>query len=112
MPENTYGASGLNWPALEADIERQGFALTPPLLSSTDCEHLTALYGNDQSFRKRIVMARHAFGEGDYGYFADPLPPLVQALRERCHLRLRPASSAITIANDLPHEPTAILLPR
>jgi uncharacterized protein len=32
-----------------------------------------------------VVMARHAFGEGSYRYFADPLPPLVQQLREELY---------------------------
>jgi hypothetical protein len=30
-------------------------------------------------------MARHAFGDGRYRYFADPLPPLVQALRTQLY---------------------------
>jgi len=80
----------LDWAALEADIARQGFALTPPLLSPAECVELIGLYGDDQAFRKRIVMARHASGEGDYGYFAEPLPPLVARLRERFYAGLAP----------------------
>jgi hypothetical protein len=34
-------------------------------------------------------MARYRFGEGDYKYFAHPLPPLVTALREHAYPPLR-----------------------
>ena len=39
-------------------------------------------------FRSRIVMRRHAFGEGEYQYFAYPLPELVAGLRELTYPRL------------------------
>ena len=42
---------------------------------------LIALYGDDGRFRSTIDMARHRFGEGQYRYFAHPLPELVSALR-------------------------------
>ena len=41
------------------------------------------MFDEDERFRSTVVMARHAFGEGRYRYFADPLPPLVQTLRRR-----------------------------
>ncbi|KAB2349203.1 2OG-Fe(II) oxygenase [Actinomadura rudentiformis] len=43
------------------------------------------MYGADRAFRSTVVMARHAFGEGEYRYFGDPLPPLVQELRTRLY---------------------------
>jgi hypothetical protein len=39
------------------------------------------MYGEAARFRSRIVMRRHAFGEGEYQYFAHPLPALVAGLR-------------------------------
>ncbi len=41
------------------------------------------MFDEDARFRNTIVMARHSYGVGSYRYFADPLPPPVQDLRER-----------------------------
>ncbi len=38
-------------------------------------------YATDALFRKRIVMERHGYGRGEYGYFAYPLPARVAQLR-------------------------------
>jgi hypothetical protein len=38
-------------------------------------------------------MARHRFGEGDYQYFAEPLPALVQELRTETYSRLAPIAN-------------------
>ncbi len=43
------------------------------------------LYPDDSLFRSRIVMARHAFGRGEYKYFAYPLPALVGRLRRNLY---------------------------
>lgn len=52
------------------------------------------MYAADEPFRSRIVMARHAFGRGEYKYFAYPLPAVVAALRTALYPRLA------AIAND------------
>tara|TARA_R110002096_G_scaffold392176_2_gene587088 strand:- start:619 stop:1323 length:705 start_codon:yes stop_codon:yes gene_type:complete len=90
--------AALDWAGIEAAIEAQGFALTPPLLTPADCAALIDLYSDDTAFRSRIVMARHAFGEGDYGYFADPLPPLVTELREAFYAHLAPIANRMAAA--------------
>jgi hypothetical protein len=72
----------LNWPAVLDSLSQQGFALTPPVLSPEECGELTAMYADEQFFRSHIVMSRYRFGKGDYKYFAYPLPPMIQALRE------------------------------
>ncbi len=66
-----------------AALDRDGHAVLPGLLSAQDCATLAALYdAPDTKFRSRVVMARHGYGQGEYQYFARPLPDLVQALRE------------------------------
>jgi uncharacterized protein len=78
----------LDWPALEAGIDELGYATTAPLLSADECRALARLYGETARFRSRIVMRRHAFGEGEYQYFARPLPALVAELRQLAYRRL------------------------
>src|SRR6266852_9231791 len=73
--------SELDWPALEQSLWECGYAKTPPVLTPDECSGLIHLYADDAKFRSRIDMARHRFGVGEYKYFADPLPPLVQTLR-------------------------------
>ena len=73
--------SQLDWPALGDELDRWGFAVTPPVLDEGQCRELSELFEVDDAFRSTVVMSRHAFGEGTYRYFADPLPAVVQQLR-------------------------------
>ena len=72
---------GLNWKRIEAELAAQGCANTGPLLDAAECEALQGVYGNAAAFRKRIVMAQHGYGRGEYQYFGYPLPAPVAALR-------------------------------
>jgi uncharacterized protein len=80
--------SELDWPALGGELDRWGFAVTPPLLDEQQCRELSDLFDVDETFRSTIVMSRHAFGEGTYRYFADPLPEVVQRLRVQMYAPL------------------------
>lgn len=60
------------------------------LLSVSESRSIALLYGDDRSFRSRVVMARHGFGRGEYKYFANPLPELVNSLRSAFYPFLRP----------------------
>jgi uncharacterized protein len=71
----------LDWPALGAELDRWGYAVTPRLLDGEQCDELIDLFDVEERFRSTVVMARHAFGEGTYRYFAEALPPIVQQLR-------------------------------
>jgi hypothetical protein len=71
----------LDWSALGGELDRWGYAVTPHVLDREQCEELAGLFDEEERFRSTVVMSRHAFGEGTYRYFADPLPPIVQRLR-------------------------------
>jgi uncharacterized protein len=71
----------LDWAALGTALDRDGVAMTPPLLTPAQCAELVAGFDDDELYRSTVVMARHSFGEGRYRYYADPLPPLVAGLR-------------------------------
>src|ERR1700730_18844484 len=64
------------------ELDAHGCATTPALLAGDECSALADMYGSEQPFRSRVVMARHGFGRGEYKYFAYPLPDTVAALRE------------------------------
>jgi hypothetical protein len=66
---------------LATSLDRDGFAVTAPLLDAEQCRRLIDTFDDDGAFRSTVDMARLSFGEGRYRYFADPLPPLVAELR-------------------------------
>jgi hypothetical protein len=71
----------LDWKAIEQALWDVGYAKTPTVLTPDECDELIGLYTDPRRFRRRIDMAGHRFGIGEYQYFAAPLPPLVQSLR-------------------------------
>ena len=88
----------LDWAALEHMLEERGHAITPPLLQPAECADLVRLYGDERRFRSRVDMARFRFGVGEYRYFAEPLPPLVAALRTHVYRHLAPIANRWTAA--------------
>jgi uncharacterized protein len=74
--------AALDWPRIAADLDAGGAAVMGALLTAGECAALKALYSRSDVFRSRIVMQRHGFGQGEYQYFAYPLPPLIAELRE------------------------------
>ncbi len=86
------GLQAVDWPAIAADLDAQGWAVTPALLTAQECEASAGLYQSGDRFRSKVVMARHGFGRGEYQYFAYPLPDLVAELRDRLYARLAPVA--------------------
>jgi uncharacterized protein len=80
----------LDWKAIEGSLWEHGCAKTPSILTAGECAELVALYGDDGRFRSRVDMARYGFGLGEYKYFAEPLPAVVQALRAHAYPYLAP----------------------
>ncbi|HEX7126153.1 MAG TPA: 2OG-Fe(II) oxygenase [Thermodesulfobacteriota bacterium] len=77
-----------DWAAVERSLAERGYARLPGLLTPDECAGVAALHGDAGRFRSRIDMARYRFGVGEYGYFAQPLPPIVQALRTHAYTPL------------------------
>ncbi|HEX7007221.1 MAG TPA: 2OG-Fe(II) oxygenase [Alphaproteobacteria bacterium] len=73
--------AAVDWRSVEAALDDGGFAVVGPLLEPAECGALAAVYDHDGLFRKRVVMAHHGYGRGEYRYFAYPLPEPVAALR-------------------------------
>ncbi|HTT75410.1 MAG TPA: 2OG-Fe(II) oxygenase [Candidatus Binataceae bacterium] len=85
--------AALNWPALTAALDEQGYALTPALLTPGECAHLAGLYDIRDHFRSRVEMARFRYGLGEYKYFANPLPDAVAQLRTAIYPCLVPLAN-------------------
>ncbi|MGY8960427.1 MAG: 2OG-Fe(II) oxygenase, partial [Alphaproteobacteria bacterium] len=72
---------GLNWNAITARLDEDGYAILDALLPADECQALAARYTDDTLFCSHIDMARHGYGRGAYKYFSYPLPDLVASLR-------------------------------
>lgn len=72
---------GLNWQAVSDGLLDRGFAVTSQLLTDAECDALSARFGDEEGYRKHVIMARHNYGRGDYKYYSYPLPDLVATLR-------------------------------
>jgi hypothetical protein len=83
----------LEWDRVSQDLEAQGCAMLEGLLTPEACDALAELYPVDALFRRRVVMARHGFGRGEYKYFRYPLPDLIAELRTSLYPHL------VSIAN-------------
>jgi hypothetical protein len=81
MNDVAHRLAELDWPRIEAGLDSDGYAVTGPLLSGSECASLSAGFDADEAFRNRVVMARHGYGQGEYRYYAYPLPGLIEGLR-------------------------------
>lgn len=85
--------SDIDWDAIAAGLDTQGWAILPALLDAEACDAMAARYGAGEGFRSHVVMARYGFGRGEYRYFAYPLPPVVQRLRTALYPHLAPIAN-------------------
>jgi hypothetical protein len=86
-------ADPVDWSEIADSLDERGYATTPRLLTKAECGGIAALYPEEEVFRSRVVMQRHAFGRGEYKYFRYPLPDAVEALREAIYPRLAPIAN-------------------
>lgn len=99
----------IDWTAVSGDLDSQGWAILPALLSDVDCRETAALYARDEGFRSQVIMARHGFGRGEYRYFAYPAATApgrspavyvawVLALKARSGVRRAPAAASFPVS--------------
>jgi uncharacterized protein len=82
--------SAVDWGGVRVELDSYGCALTGPLLTPEEARRIAAMYSDESRFRSTVNMGRHAFGEGEYRYFAEPFPEAIAALKQALYPRLLP----------------------
>lgn len=90
----TQRVDGSNWQAARAGLDEVGVGDLGELLDVRECGELAALYDRAELFRSTVDMARVRFGQGQYRYFAAPLPPEIAELRAALWPHLLPVARA------------------
>jgi uncharacterized protein len=85
------------WQSIVESIDRNGFAKLRSILNDEDCSDLISSYGNPDLYRSTIDMRRYRFGEGEYRYYAYPLPLLIAEIRRELY---PPLSSLANVWNE------------
>jgi hypothetical protein len=89
----TERVEALDGPAIARDLTAEGWAVIPALLTAEECGEIVRLYDRPEAFRSQVIMARHGFGQGEYKYFAYPLPDPIQDLRASLYRPLAPVAN-------------------
>jgi hypothetical protein len=84
--------AAIDWQHHAAELDGQGWTVVSSLLTAAEADAVSSLYDR-AAFRSHIVMGRYGFGQGDYKYFAYPLPDDVEALRAGIYPRLAPIAN-------------------
>ena len=100
--DETPAVAEQDWPGIAAQLDREGWAVLPGLLGHEQCDAVSRLYAPTDMFRSRVHMARHGFGQGEYRYFAYPLPDAIQSLRAALYSCLVPIANRWHERMDLP----------
>ena len=72
-----------DWRYTSNQLNKEGYAVLPSFMPPAQCRKLVSWYHcASVKYRSIIDMARYSFGQGQYKYFAYPLPEEVQLLRQ------------------------------
>lgn len=78
--------AAIDWTAIGEQLDRDGYAVMPRILSPTVCKSLARRFDDSKTrFRSTVDMARYNFGQGHYRYFDYPLPRSVETLRRNLY---------------------------
>jgi hypothetical protein len=102
MTSPAFQVAAFDWPRIEAELAARGCAAVGPVFTPGECAALVSMYDEEERFRSRVVMQRHGFGQGEYRYFAYPLPKKLAAWRSALYERLAPLANAWASAMGLP----------
>jgi hypothetical protein len=80
--------AAVDWVAAGDSLDATGYVHLPGLLSGEECREIAGWYDDERRYRSTVIMARHGFGQGEYKYFAYPLPRLVASLRRQAYPHL------------------------
>jgi uncharacterized protein len=97
----TAGIDAINWTEVTSRLEAQGWATIENVLEVDQCRAIAGMYDDDSRFRGVVVMARHGFGQGEYKYFAYPLPPIIADMRCGLYAHLTPLANRWNEAMDI-----------
>jgi hypothetical protein len=99
----------LNWDGITEDMNDNGYAAVPKVLTDNECDEFISQYNNEALYRKTINMERYRFGLGEYKYYQYPLPGLIQQLREGVYPKLAPiANNWMRVLNIDQHFPESL----
>jgi len=79
-----------DWNVVSAEINDVGGALLPELMTAAECAAVLGLYADDGLFRATVDMTSHRYGQGEYRYFKQPYPQLIEALKQALYPQLLP----------------------
>ena len=79
---------------LTESMHQNGYAVLKNILTSEQCDALTASYDQADLYRKSVVMERYRFGLGTYKYLNYPLPILIESLRKNLYPILVPIANS------------------
>lgn len=80
----------IDWARVGNNLDENGWASLGRVLSDDECAALIDGYDTPDRYRSTVMMRRHGFGEGEYRYYAYPLPPLIADLRTQLYARVVP----------------------
>lgn len=82
-----------DWQRIDEEIDSRGFSRLESLLDNSQCGALIEEFEAGDLYRRHIFMQQHGYGQGEYKYFAYPLPELVAGLRASFYESLAPIAN-------------------
>lgn len=101
-------ATGIDWASLGAQLDVEGYALVPHVLSDAQVHALAALCDGASTMHS-VPLAARDLGQGDLIFAAQDLPPFVAALQASFYEHLAPVANRWNAILDRPHRHPATL---